>query len=155
MNSLTATATTSTLTVPSTLYVYPSATPTPPPSTNTANTATWALSGQSYGNGSYTALSSDSYNNSFHPFFAFDATFYEGIGANGSRWNASGGGTYTTAYYASVGAGSTTNQNGPWVQIQLPGNIPLASYQMYQNDWTVAITNWLLLGSTNGTQPGI
>jgi hypothetical protein len=110
------------------------------------------LSSQAYGNGTYIATASDTYNTSYLPYFAFDATFYEGYGIgnvnNGNRWNSTGNGSYTTTY---TGATSGLTQNGSWLQIQLPGSIPLNSYQLYQNDWSIPILSWLLLGSTNGT----
>ena len=149
LNSLTATATTTTLTVPAGLLnVYPSATPTTAPTTVGGS---WVLSSQAYGNGTYIATASDTYNTSFLPYYAFDCTFVEvyGVGTGGNRWNASGGGgPYTTTY---TGATSGLTQTGSWLQIQLPGSIPLNSYQLYQNDWSVPIQSWLLLGSTNGT----
>jgi hypothetical protein len=146
LNSLTATATTATLTIPASLNVYPSATPTTAPTTIGGS---WTLSSQAYGNGSYTATASDTFGIGYLPYFAFDCTFAEVYGSGGgSRWNSTGNGSYSTTY---TGATSGLTQSGAWLQIQLPGSIILASYQLYQNDWTVAITSWLLLGSTNGT----
>lgn len=148
LNSLTATAQTTTLTVPAGLNVYPSATPTTAPTTVGGS---WTLASQAYGNGTYIATASDTFNTSYLPYYAFDATFAEvyGVGTGGNRWNSSGGGgPYTTTY---TGATSGLTQNGSWIQIQLPGSIPLNSYQLYQNDWSVSIFSWLLLGSTNGT----
>ena len=124
-----------------------------PPAALSGNTVT--LSGQLYGNGTYTASASTYYtatNPNDPPYMAFDKV----VGNDGNIWSSA-----TTNYTGTnnVYAGSvtttvgTTSYLGEWLQLQLPSAITLSSYVLSSRTGVAAISpnTWVLAGSTNGT----
>ena len=122
-----------------------------PPVDMTGNTTN--VSGQSYGNGTYTASSSTSFGGGYAPYMGFTATT--------SQWWASGGYRYNTVTGLAGGTNGTTTTissgttyTGDWCQVAMPLSITVRSYKMIP---TVAIgqapspQTWVLGGSTDGT----
>lgn len=116
---------------------------------------TTAISGQSYGNGTYVASGSSYYlNNSLYLYFrAFD----KDNGAN--FWHGNFGSYSASAPYAWTGGTSVTTTgvgNGEYVQLKLPSAVTVTSYQIstrsdFNLGYTYAPTAFALAGSNDGT----
>ncbi len=110
------------------------------------------VSGQLYGNGTYTTTQGTSFSSSFNAWYAFDKTVNN---SGTSRWATAGGYNPSTGAYG--GALTTAGYSGDWLQITMPAQILVTSYSVtnFYNDFTAAIANtpvsWVLLGSDDGT----
>jgi len=98
-----------------------------PPTALTSNTT--VISGQLYGNGTYTASSSNGFvTNGYQEFYAFDynpGTYYEENYPAGQSYNNSGALINPTFTQTTV-SGATAQ--GEWLQIQLPTTMILRNY---------------------------
>jgi hypothetical protein len=97
-----------------------------PPTRLTANT--FVVSGQSYGNGTYTLAASSESTAATGPFQAFDKSVSNVYQSAASRYS-------TTTPFANVVAASTVITNfgtigGEWIDITLPNSIQLYGYQI-------------------------
>lgn len=121
-----------------------------PPAAMTANTT--AISGQSYGNGTYIASASASYDGTTQPFNAFNnntTDFWHTVDTP-ARYN-----TNTGAYLVSntTTAGGVT-YSGEWLQLQLPSAIPLQMMHITPRsglETQRSPRNFVVVGSNNGS----
>jgi hypothetical protein len=111
------------------------------------------VSGQAYGNGTYTITRSS--------VFAGSPTYesYHGFDSNAGWWacGASSYNTSTGAYASSTTTAiSGSNYKGEWIALQLPQAIQLSAYRVFPPPSSTVGTNpspstWVLGGSTNNT----
>jgi hypothetical protein len=122
-----------------------------PPVDFTSNSTN--VSGQAYGNGTYTITRSS--------VFAGSPTYesYHGFDSNAGWWacGASSYNTSTGAYASSTTTAiSGSNYKGEWIALQLPQAIQLSAYRVFPPPSSTVGTNpspstWVLGGSTNNT----
>jgi hypothetical protein len=117
-----------------------------PPAAMTSNTT--ALTGQVYGNGTYTASSNNGTTTEFNAFDYNTGTIF-GAGTN----YLTGAGTYIGPNSTTI---SGTSVSGDWLQIQLPTTMTLRRYDIVgrqdSNYWQLRNpTTFWIAGSTNGT----
>ena len=121
-----------------------------PPSAISGNSVT--ITGQPYGNGSYT-ISSSTYYSPHNDYYVFDKNITSTLSKWLSQLNLYNSlGNYTGSVQTTHTTGTI---NGEWIQIFLPTTIQIISYSI-ANYSTESIYNrfpykWNLLGSTNGT----
>mgnify|MGYP006280238233 CR=1 FL=1 len=112
------------------------------------------ISGQAYGNGTYTTTQGTQFNASFAAWYVFDKTTNN---AGTSRWATNGGYNAGTGAYTGALA-QTAGYSGDWVQITMPAAIVVTSYSVtnYYNSFSAVIANtpvsWVILG-TNDAVP--
>ncbi len=112
------------------------------------------ISGQAYGNGTYTTTQGTQFSSSFSAWYVFDKTVNN---AGTSRWATNGGYNAGTGAYTGALA-QTAGYSGDWVQITLPSQILVTSYSVtnYYNSFSSVIANtpvsWVILG-TNDASP--
>ena len=113
------------------------------------------VTGQSYGNGTYTVTSSSQYGNgsSLVNYEAFDKSVTSA--SNSNTWlsgNGNNGFTYYTSALAYIGPYFTNGIGGEWLQIQLPYNIVLTGYSLgggsSGTQWLPS--SWYIFGSLDG-----
>jgi len=128
-----------------------------PPIPLTANTTT--ISGQSYGNGIYTASSSSYYApDNFLPYKAFTFSTHACTPGDWCVWGTSinVGYDHTSGLYTGTKVSTIVNGvpvYGEWLDISLPNQIMLGSYLLRsRNDaWFNQIPNtWIIAGSNDG-----
>jgi hypothetical protein len=110
---------------------------------------TTALSGQSYGNGSYIITTSSDYGVTESAYYAFDRN-------NATWWTNSYAYMYSGSYSRSPPTTTTVSGNsysGEWLQIQMPTPIILSNYTLYSHltDYLRSPKDFIIAGSTNGT----
>lgn len=123
-----------------------------PPSGMTS--ASTAISGQTYGNGTYTVSTSTVYNGATPGWYTFTGSW-----GNNSWWSAQG--VYNgSSPYAYGGSATTTvsgsSVGGEWIQMQMPSAIVLTRYSITSpkngTDWQSNMSKtWRLAGSNDGT----
>jgi len=113
------------------------------------------VTGQSYGNGTYTVTSSSQYGNSISlvNYEAFDKSVTPA--SNSNTWlsgNGNNGFTSYTSALAYIGPYFTNGIGGEWLQIQLPCNIILTGYSLgggsIGTQWLPS--SWYIFGSLDG-----
>jgi hypothetical protein len=116
-----------------------------PPIGMTTNAA--SISGLSYGNGTYNATVTSVYDGFSQAYKAFDYV-------SSTYWN-SGSGKYDTTSGLYIGAVTTNDTKGEYVQLQVPSALTLRKYKILGNHvapWTTQSPRaWVLFGSNNGT----
>ncbi len=118
-----------------------------PPTRLTANT--FVVSGQSYGNGTYTLITSSESTATTGPYQAFDKSVSNVYQSAASRYS-------TTTPFANVVAASTVITNfgtigGEWIDITLPNSIQLYGYQIQPTATIAAGPGTFFLCGHDGT----